>query len=83
MAAGTIVAAWEDTVNAHVAIRVAEGGAIGTVEYIVSTPLVDASGNVLTVPQLKTNLLAAISALRAQQLFTPTAVGAITGAVVV
>ena len=82
MATATIVAAWETPTAAYAAVRVAEGGSLGNVEYIASTPLVDGSGNSLglTLPQVKANLVAALQAVRNAQIAAPQAL-ALTGTV--
>jgi hypothetical protein len=75
-ATGTVVAAWCDAQSAWQSVRVAEGGATGTVEYLVSTALHDDSGNLLPVATVQANLAAALTAARAAQM-TPR--GTLTG----
>ena len=75
-ATGTVVAAWCDPQSAWQSVRVSEGGATGTVEYLVSTPLCDPSGNLLAAATIQANLAAALSAARAAQV-TPR--GTLTG----
>lgn len=88
MATATIVKAWEspDGQTAYAAALVAEGVVngvnVGNVEYIASTPTHDSLGNALAGAQIKTNLTAALSAARAAQLGTNTAL-AISGTVTV
>jgi hypothetical protein len=70
MATGKIVSAWKDESNAYLAVRVAEGGAMGNVEYVASTPLEEEVDKVKTVKpnaQLKTELVAAVKAQRDKQ----------------
>lgn len=56
MATGQIVTAYKDATHAHIAIRVQE--ASGAVEYIGSTPLVDAEGEAKANPVLKAECIA-------------------------
>lgn len=86
MANGTVTNAWHDTTKAYLAVMVTEqeptaSGLVNmNVEYIASTPLLDVQGNAKTVAQLKAELVAGITALRAQRFIPPTAV-AISGSV--
>jgi hypothetical protein len=82
MATATIVSVTKDASNAYVAATVNEGGAAGLVEYHASTPLLDAQGNAKTTAQLKTDLTAALVAVRNAQIAAPTPL-AISGAVTV
>lgn len=85
MAAGTIVPGTprQDGVNAYVSVVVAEGGALGNVEYSGQTPLVDAAGNAKSNAQVKADLVAACKAARDAQLrASAQAMAGVTGAVV-
>lgn len=88
MATATIVSAWQDATYAYVAATVPEAqtvdGAAVTmpVEYHAKTPLLGPGGVAFTLAQLKTNLTAALSAVRNAQLPVITAV-AISGTITV
>lgn len=64
MASATIVKAWQDGINAYLAVSVVEGGNQGTKEYIGSVPLTDLVG---TNAQKKALLIAAVKAIRDAQ----------------
>ena len=73
---GTIVAAWQDATQAHMAVRVAEPDTEGArpVEYIGSVPLAELAGK--TAAQKKAILAAAVKAARdAQPSAGPTDLG--------
>lgn len=85
MATGTVVKSWKDSSNAHVAVRVAEGGDVtkggmGDVEYVASTPLKKEDGGSKTLAELKADLTAAIKAKRDAQIAGPSDAG-ISGSV--
>ena len=80
MAVATVIEAHKDANNAYLAVMVAEGGQTGNVQYIGSTPLLDATGAAKTVAQLKTDLTASCKAQRDAQLAQTSAV-AISGTV--
>jgi hypothetical protein len=83
MAQATIVRAWRDDTNAYAAAVVNDGPPRGTVEYIAQTPLVDAQGATKTSAQLKADLVAALKALRDQQLAGPAALAGVSGTVTI
>jgi hypothetical protein len=83
MATATIVRAWRDDTNAYAAASVNDGPPRGTVEYVAQTPLVDAQGVAKTSAQLKADLVAALKALRDQQLAGPAALAGVTGTVTI
>jgi hypothetical protein len=64
MATATVAKAWYDSTNAYLCATVNEAGNIGTVEYKVSTPLLDSQGNTKPLVQLQSELTAAIKAAR-------------------
>ncbi len=68
MATATIIHAHTDSQLAHIWATVPEGGAIGTVEYHATTPLVDGQGNPKSIAQLQLDLTNALKAIRSQQL---------------
>lgn len=72
MATATIVAAWQDATYAHIAAAVNEGGAIGLVEYVAKTPLLDSQGEAKSSSQLQTDLTAALCAIRDAQIAATT-----------
>ena len=61
----TIVKAWKDAANAHLAIRVNETD--GATEYIGSTALKSEDGKAKTAAVLKAELVASAKALRDKQ----------------
>ena len=83
MATATIIGAWKDVAasNAYVAVSVAEGGSVGNVEYIAATPLNDTTGAAKSNATLKSDLTAALQAVRNAQRGTQAAIGALTGTV--
>jgi hypothetical protein len=83
MATANIIRAWQDGVNAYIAVWVAEGGSLGNVEYHAQTPLTDAQGNTLTVAQVKANLATALTAVRNAQLASTSSIPTITGTVTI
>jgi hypothetical protein len=83
MATATIVKCWDDGTKAYMAARVAEGGKMGTVEYLGETSLVN-EGEPKTKAQIKADLTADIAAKRALQVRPAEVVdGTITGTVTV
>lgn len=68
MTSATITAAWHDSSYAYAAASVTGDDPSGAVEYVAKTPLYDGSGNVLPLATLKANLIAALQAVRNQQL---------------
>lgn len=64
----TIVKSWKDANNGYLSVVVAEGGALGNIEYSASTPLLDAAGNPKSVAQVKSDIVAALKAKRDAQL---------------
>lgn len=80
MANAVVVKAWKDASRAYLAIRVADGGTRGNVEYLANVTLDELVG--LTAAEQKAALVAAVKAERDGQLAAPTAV-AITGTVTV
>ena len=64
MATADIIKVWKTDDMAYAAFSVAEGGNVGTVEFVVSTPLKDASGNNKGNVVLKADLVAACKAKR-------------------
>ena len=80
MATATVVKAWKDGGRAYLALRVAEGGARGNVEYLGSVALEELAG--LTAAQQKAALVAAVKGERDGQLAAPADLG-IAGTVTV
>jgi hypothetical protein len=78
MAIATIVKCWKDNDNAYVSAVVDEGGKVGKVEYLASTPL----GN-KTVAQIKTDLTAALKEVRDDQVGVSPSNIAISGTVTI
>lgn len=78
----TIVNAWKDEANAYLAVRVEKDHKDeSAVEYIASTPLLDAQGQAKNNQQLKAELVAACKAQRdAQKKPSPGSLG-LSGAV--
>ncbi len=83
MATATIVKAWKDQTYAYAAASVVGDDPSGPVEYLAKTPLVDPNNNPYTAAQLKTNLTAALSAVRNAALAVTTNLAAISGTVTV
>jgi len=84
MAAGTIIRAWSDGINAYLAVGVTEGGIIGVVEYVGSVSLSDDLKSVgfpgqtwgqLTTANKKAALVTATKAVRDVQRALPTDLG--------
>jgi hypothetical protein len=72
MATATIIAAWHNGKHAHLSAAIAEGGAMGLVEYIVKTPLLDEKGKAKDTNRLQTELTTALQAARDKQRDTRT-----------
>ncbi len=81
MKTGTIITAWKDETHAHAAVRVAEGGAAGDVEYVVSVPLLDEQGAPKTGARLKAELTEAVRQQRGRQAASASALGGMAGTV--
>lgn len=82
MASATIIKVWQDTDNYYVAAQVAEGGALGNVEY--SASVAKASLPDQTNPTVKAALTAALTVVRNKQLNgSISTIGAITGGVTI
>lgn len=79
MPTATVVKAWKDPAQAHLAIKVAEGGSAGMVEYIGSVRL-DALAGLMPAAQ-KAALLAAAKAIRDRQIGGLTDLAGIAGTV--
>lgn len=79
----TIISAWRDATNAYAAAAVVEAGG-KAVEYIASTPLLDAQGAAKNNPTLKADLTAALKVVRdGQQVAAQSALAGVSGTVVV
>lgn len=76
---GTLVKVWKDSTNAYAAVSVAEGGSVGNVEYIASTPLLKADNSAKNAAELKADIAAAVTAQRVAQLDGPSAVAGVFG----
>lgn len=79
--AGTVVAAWTANGQAYASVLVAEGGSAGNVEYVGSTPLVDAQGVAKSAAVVKADLVAAVKAVRDAQQGTRAPLPGVSGAV--
>lgn len=80
MATANLTAVWQDSTYAYAAASVTGDDPSGNVEYLAKTPLRDGNGNLLPLATLKANLIAALQAVRHQQLAGKTPLG-ITGTV--
>lgn len=79
----TIIRVWQDGTNAYAAVRVAEGGKTGNVEYIASMPLAELNA-LGTAAEKKAALTAALKAVRdAQVKPAPADIAGISGTVTV
>ena len=85
MATGTIVDGTVLKSNGRVSasIRVSEGGAMGNVEYNVSTDRKKSDGTNKTNAEIKADLLTECTAARNAQTATPTAQAGVSGTVTV
>ena len=83
MTTATVVKAWQDGTTAFLAVNVDEGGG-KFIEYISNTPLVDPTTGAAKSPaRIKTDLTAAVKALRDAQQAAPSAIAGITGSVTI
>ncbi len=71
MATATVVKVWKDNNCAYMAAYVDEGGHMGRVEYIGSTPLLDDDSKPKNDKQLRAHLAAAVKAKRDAQIVEP------------
>jgi len=83
MATATLVKVWKDQTYAYAAASVVGDDPLGATEYIAKTPLVDGNNNPYSAAQLKTNLTAALSAVRSAALAQPTNLPSISGTITV